>query len=58
MPVVHKYFKESSDSKWSIIVNFLNACELKPFERKIDCYTKSLKNIANDVEDCKRESAQ
>jgi len=55
---VHEYF-ENGDSEWSIL-NFLNVCKIEPFERKIECYTTSLKNIANneEEEDCRRKKAQ
>lgn len=47
--LVHRYF-ESSTSKLKI-VNFLNVCKLEPFEQKMECYVRSLKNIANNEED-------
>ncbi|CAG8461059.1 7382_t:CDS:10 [Acaulospora morrowiae] len=56
MSEIHKYFVRG-ESRWNI-TDFLNECELEPFEQKIYCYTKSLKNISNNVKDCRRKSAQ
>lgn len=40
---IHKYFNRKC-SKWNI-VDFLNECDLEPFDKKIDDYLKSLQNI-------------
>ena len=41
---VHEYFNRNQKS-WSIS-DFLSECKLEPFDRKTDCYIKSLKLIA------------
>ncbi|CAG8770321.1 4092_t:CDS:2, partial [Rhizophagus irregularis] len=53
---VHKYF-DYKPSEWNII-EFLKECEVEPFDRKIDHYTKDLENIANFETGGRRERAQ
>jgi hypothetical protein len=53
---IHKYFEREA-SKWNIL-DFLNECDIEPFERKIDCYTSSLDIIVNNKEDRGCEKAQ
>ncbi|PKC67435.1 hypothetical protein RhiirA1_164189 [Rhizophagus irregularis] len=53
---VHKYF-DYKPSEWNII-EFLKECEVEPFDRKIDRYTKDLENIANFETGGRRERAQ
>jgi hypothetical protein len=53
---IHEYF-ERNESTWNI-KEFLEFCKIEPFDKKIDCYTKSLKRIANKEEGHRREVAQ
>ncbi|CAG8652257.1 1218_t:CDS:2 [Gigaspora margarita] len=52
----HKYFDRDS-SNWNIL-DFLNACDVEPFDNKIDVYLKSLENIFDQEEDTRREKAR
>ncbi|CAJ0636176.1 13450_t:CDS:2 [Entrophospora sp. SA101] len=42
---VHEYFKSASE-EWNI-QDFLEQCDVEPFDQKIDCYIKSLEAIVN-----------
>ncbi|CAG8654668.1 17515_t:CDS:2 [Funneliformis caledonium] len=53
---IHKYFKRET-FKWNVL-NFLNECDIEPFERKIDCYTSSLDIIVNNKKDRGCKEAQ
>src|ERR1043166_871597 len=52
----HEYFERNPEA-WNII-DFLNECEIEPYDAKIDKYTKSLKAIANDQQGEKAEKAE
>jgi len=52
----YEYFSRDP-STWGII-DFLNQCDLEPFERKIDHYIKSLAEIVTSDQVSRRESAQ
>ncbi|CAI2196808.1 18498_t:CDS:2, partial [Funneliformis geosporum] len=52
----HEYFERNPET-WGII-DFLNECEVEPYDAKIDKYTKSLKAIANDKQGERTKKAQ
>ena len=56
MSNVHKYFDRASE-EWEIR-DFLENCDIEPFEQKIDCYTKSLEEIANNEGGSREKRAQ
>ncbi|CAG8516625.1 16529_t:CDS:2 [Dentiscutata heterogama] len=56
MSKIHGYFDRAS-KEWNIR-DFLEECELEPFEQKIDCYVKSLQAIANSKNDDRSKTAQ
>ncbi|CAG8728163.1 15536_t:CDS:10, partial [Funneliformis caledonium] len=49
-----EYFNRKPEN-WSIL-DFLNECDLEPFDRKIDFYIKSLRAIADSDQDSLKES--
>ncbi|CAG8673842.1 11856_t:CDS:1, partial [Gigaspora rosea] len=52
----HTYFNQTC-TEWNII-NFLNECNEKPFQLKIDLYLRSLENIINCEKGKRKEKAQ
>ncbi|CAI2196512.1 19608_t:CDS:2 [Funneliformis geosporum] len=56
MSNVHKYFDRASE-EWEIR-DFLENCDMEPFKQKIDCYTKSLEEIANNEGGSREKRAQ
>lgn len=56
MSNIHEYFNRASEG-WSIR-DFLEECDLEPFEKKTDCYVKSLMNIGKDEKDNRKNKAQ
>jgi len=53
---IQEYFLKDP-SNWSII-DFLEACDLEPFDIKIDAYIKSLENIGNQEQDTRQGRAR
>ena len=53
---IHKYFKHKS-TDWNIVA-FLNNCNLELFDKKIECYIRSLENIADNEKGCRQEIAR
>jgi len=53
---IQEYFLKDP-SNWSII-DFLEACDLEPFDIKIDAYIKSLENIENQEQDTRQGRAR
>ncbi|CAI2178668.1 12918_t:CDS:2 [Funneliformis geosporum] len=51
-----KYFDQNPAS-WSVL-DFLNKCELEPFQLKIDNYIKCLKTIVDNEQGDRKNSAQ
>jgi hypothetical protein len=52
----YKYFERKS-SEWNI-TDFLDKCDLEPYEKKIDCYVKCLTTIAESEDGFKRDKAR
>ncbi|RGB42060.1 hypothetical protein C1646_751390 [Rhizophagus diaphanus] len=52
----HEYF-ERNETTWNI-KEFLEFCNIEPFDKKIDCYLKSLKIIINNEEGSRHDVAQ
>ncbi|CAG8674551.1 5810_t:CDS:10, partial [Acaulospora morrowiae] len=52
----YEYFDRKS-SKWDII-EFLNECDLEPFQKKIDCYLKCLEAIFANEHGVRKEKAK
>ncbi|CAG8537561.1 9558_t:CDS:10 [Ambispora leptoticha] len=53
---IHEYFERAS-SKWNI-TDFLEECDLEPYHRKIESYTKSLEIIADMEKGKRKDKAQ
>lgn len=53
---LHKYFERKS-TEWCL-TGFLDACEVEPFERKIDQYLRCLTTIAEGEEGRRKERAE
>ncbi|CAG8465387.1 22917_t:CDS:10 [Gigaspora rosea] len=53
---IHEYFLKDP-SNWSIL-GFLGACDLEPFDIKIDVYIKSLENIDNQEQGARQGRAR
>jgi hypothetical protein len=52
----HEYFDRDS-STWNIS-DFLNVCDVEPFDNKLDVYLKSLENIFDQEQDTRKEKAR
>ncbi|GBB97123.1 hypothetical protein RclHR1_02920008 [Rhizophagus clarus] len=52
-----EYFNRKDPESWTV-VDFLNECDLEPFNRKIDFYVKSLETFTKSDQVSKRERAQ
>ena len=53
---VHQYFKRKTVN-WNVL-GFLVACNLEPFDRKIECYILCLEAIVTREKGCRRDKAQ